>query len=148
MADRATGSVGIVEERYVSDFVAACAVAIVVAVLAFNAAAVRAQADESTGHNVQALQFGMFFGGAALQYDHCVQLGRITGGPRSAEAMATDYLKNAAQFAGDAKALEDVNKGWFIAREKIAEQDSQYWTRRCDEIDGQWRKYVDMLKLQ
>lgn len=121
--------------------------ALLAALAALHLPAGFAEPDDA-GRSIHALQFGMFFGGSATQYDHCVELGRIEPGPRTAEAMASAYLDNVAPFATDAAARQDAHRGWDIARHKIAEQDAQYWARRCPEIDQQWQRYVESLQLQ
>jgi len=108
----------------------------------------QAKAEDSETRRAQAMQFGLFFGGIATQYDECTRRGFVPSGDRPAEDKAAAYLKASEQFGRDKEGSEYVQKGWNLAKQKIQEQSQEYWEKNCQSVAQQWNKYVDMFKLQ
>ncbi|MDD5250669.1 MAG: hypothetical protein PHY45_16955 [Rhodocyclaceae bacterium] len=107
-----------------------------------------ADSGQAEKRQVQAMQFGLLFGGIATQYDKCVEKGYLPAGPQRAEDQADAYLKTAEQFARDAEAAANVQKGWDIAKRKFDAQDAKFWEANCPSIGKLWKRYEVTLKLQ
>ncbi|HSB94961.1 MAG TPA: hypothetical protein VLC91_00830 [Spongiibacteraceae bacterium] len=104
-------------------------------------------ADElSEADQVQAMQFGLMLGGAATQYDGCAKRGLAPILKPSAEDEAKSFFKASEEHTHSKESSVYVLKGWDLAKQKIQEQDSEYWKNQCVEITQQWEKYRQIIK--
>lgn len=102
--------------------------------------------NESKLAQMEAMQFGEYFGAAASMYDVCVSKGLIAKGPRSAEQQAEEYIETSEQTA---KFSKYVHLGWTVARQRmLTELAPDYYENHCQLLAGQWEKYRVMLKLK
>ena len=94
------------------------------------------------------IEFGMFFGATASQYDLCVQKGLIPVGKQSAEETARSILETMEQHNHDPDGMAGARKGWDVAKREIAKRSADYTQQRCDEVAAQWNRYVAMMRKQ
>jgi hypothetical protein len=97
---------------------------------------------------MEALQFGEYFGGAASMVDICVNKGLLPKGPQSAEARAEAYIA-APENERFKDSSKFVRQGWRVARTRM-ETDigpNYYDATHCKLLAEQWEKYRAMLKL-
>jgi hypothetical protein len=108
-----------------------------------------AESNLNEREQAAAMEFGLFLGGAATQYDQCVDKGYIPSEPQKAEDKVISFIKRSEQAAPDEKTKQNyvyVQKGWDLAKQKIKEQTPKYWEDNCTRIIEQWNKYLKMLK--
>jgi hypothetical protein len=133
------------EPRHMKSLLAACALILPIGglVLADNAP----EPTTNTTEQAQARQFGIFFGGAASQYDMCVKKGFLPKGDQSAEEIARAFMEKtwAANPGTDQSAY--VQDGWNMIRKEIADNESFYTKDKCVAVGKQWTKMlVEMRK--
>ncbi len=92
-----------------------------------------------------AMEFGIFFGGVASQYDLCVSKGFLPKGARSAEEEANAVLKIMQEHTQDTDGMVNVRKGWDLIKQQIAQRSADFTRTRCDEVAAQWNKYMTMI---
>jgi hypothetical protein len=126
---------------------------IAVLFLLFLPVVTHAESDKMTMEQAQAMELGIFLGGAATQYDQCVAKGYISSGDQKAEDLLKVYLKKSEQKALDEKAKDRfvyVQKGWDMLKQKFTEAEvpPQYWEDNCARINKQWKKYLDIISKE
>ena len=111
---------------------------------------VHAESDSIEMQQAQAMEFGMFFGGAASQYDECVSRGFIVQRQRKAEDEALSFIEASEQAApaNEKGNFIYVRKGWDLAKQEMKKQGPQYWKDNCPRIEQQWDKYVQISNLK
>jgi hypothetical protein len=97
---------------------------------------------------MEALQFGEYFGGAASMYDICVSKGLLPKGTTSAEAQAEAYI-GAPENERFKDSSKFVRQGWRVARTRMDTDigPNYYDATHCRLVAEQWEKYRVMLKL-
>jgi hypothetical protein len=118
--------------------------------LALPAVAPAAEPDpnEVKMAQMEALQFGEYFGGAASMYDICVNKGLLPKGARSAEEQAEAYIA-APENERFKDSSKFVRQGWRVARTRMDTDigPNYYDATHCGLLAEQWEKYRSMLKL-
>jgi hypothetical protein len=97
---------------------------------------------------MEALQFGEYFGGAASMYDICVNKGLLPKGATSAEEQAEAYIA-APENERFKDSSKFVHQGWRVARTRMDTDigPNYYDATHCKLLAEQWEKYRAMLKL-
>ena len=121
-----------------------------ISLLIFSSFAGHAEGDSAKEdqQQIQAMIFGMYLGGAASQFDMCVEKGYLPSPERSAESQANSFIAASEQAMHSQAMTPFVRKGWDKVKQKIHEPDFELTKEKCDFIGTQWQKNVTMLKLK
>jgi hypothetical protein len=121
---------------------------IAVALLSFTWIAFVARADEAPAstaeatEQAQAMEFGIFFGGMASQYDLCVSKGFLPKGDRSAEDIAASVIEKMRQTNQGADQTAYVRKGWDFMKQQLAGRSASFTQERCTGVAAEWKKML------
>jgi hypothetical protein len=96
----------------------------------------------------QATEFGIFFGGAASQFDLCVEKGFLPRPERSAESQANSFIAASEKAMSSEAMTPFVRKGWDRAKQKLHEPEFAVTKEKCEFIAAQWQKNVTMMNLR
>ena len=99
-----------------------------------------------TAEQAQARQFGIFFGGTAIQYDVCAGKGFLPKGAQRAEETARAYFERIqATTIGPGDAVY-VEEGWSMMRKEVTEHESFFTQEKCTGVGKEWAKIVASMK--
>ena|ERR1700689_3032234 len=93
----------------------------------------------------QAMQFGIFFGGTASQYDLCVKRGLLPKEKSSAEDDANAILTTMEQHNQDPEGTANARKGWELAKQQMQQHGGDFTQERCNAVAAQWQKFLMMM---
>lgn len=111
---------------------------------AVSAAEAPSTAGAST-EQAQAMEFGIFFGGMASQYDLCVQKGFLAKGDQSAEAIAAAIIAKMRELNKASDQTSYVQQGWDVMKQEIAKHASDYTREKCAWVSVEWQKMVHTM---
>ena len=121
-------------------------VATILMLVALNGAVVDADDGPASAaldaEQVQAKQFGIYFGGMASQYDLCVKKGLLAKDSQSAEEVAKSILEKMRQFSKGTDQSAFVQEGWDAIKQEIAKHESEYTQEKCSWVANEWAKMV------
>jgi hypothetical protein len=92
------------------------------------------------------MEFGIFFGGTAAQYDACVDRGLLSKGKRTAKEEADSTLAIMEQHNHDPAGTVNARKGWELAQQQVDQRRIDLTQERCNTVAAQWRKVLTMMR--
>jgi hypothetical protein len=92
------------------------------------------------------MEFGIFFGGTATQYDVCVDRDLLPKGKRSAKDEADSILAMMEQHNHDPEGTVNARKGWELAKQQMDQHRVDFTQERCNAVAAQWRKFLTMMR--
>jgi hypothetical protein len=105
-------------------------------------------ANSAATEQAQAIQFGIFFGGMASQYDLCVKKGFLPKGSQSAEVVANGVLDKMQEFNHWTDQRSYVRKGWETAKQQLAQHDADYTREKCTWVATEWKKMEATMRVK
>ncbi len=102
-------------------------------------------AAAASTEQAQAMEFGIFFGGMASQYDLCVNKGFLPKGEQSAEAIAASIIAKMHELNKGSDQSSYVQQGWDVMKQAIAKRASDYTREKCSWVGAEWQTMVKRM---
>jgi len=110
------------------------------------AAAVASTEQAQAQAQAQAMEFGIFFGGMASQYDLCVNKGFLPKGDQSAEAIAASIIAKMREVNKGSDQSSYVQQGWDVMKQEILKRASDYTREKCSWVGAEWQTMVKRMR--
>lgn len=102
-------------------------------------------AAAASTEQAQAMEFGIFFGGMASQYDLCVNKGLLPKGNQSAEAIAASIIAKMHELNKGTDQSSYVQQGWDVIKQEITKHAPDYTREKCSWVGAEWQKMVNRM---
>ena len=100
--------------------------------------------DVST-ERAKAIQFGIFFGGIACQYDLCVRKGFLRKNNPSEANWVLDKMQEFNHFTDQRSFMQ---QGWETMKQWIAQHDADYTQEKCSWVAREWKKMKSTMRVK
>jgi hypothetical protein len=95
--------------------------------------------------DARAIEFGMFLGGTATQYDLCVSRGFAPQTRPSAEGLVNRFLQAMEQHTHDAVGVAQARQGWRRMKQEIGEHAADFTRERCAVVIADWKRMLPIV---